>query len=69
MSIKDLDIELEDDGRGGQSKFDVWRNRAGFFLAPLVFLVIWLMPMPSLKPEAHSLAAIIAAVVIFWICE
>lgn len=61
-----MDLELE---AGGKTKFDVWRNRAGFFLAPLVFLVIWLVPMPSLKPEAHSLAAIIAAVVVFWICE
>ncbi|MDI1240323.1 MAG: DASS family sodium-coupled anion symporter [bacterium] len=66
MSIEDMDLELE---AGGKTKFDVWRNRAGFFLAPLVFLVIWLVPMPSLKPEAHSLAAIIAAVVVFWICE
>ena len=69
MSIKDLDLELEEDASGEKSKFDVMRNRAGFFLAPFVFLVIWLLPMPSLKPEAHSLAAIIAAVVVFWICE
>ena len=69
MSTKDLDLELEGDEIGGTSKFDAWRNRAGFFLAPFVFLVIWLLPMPSLKPEAHSLAAIIAAVVVFWICE
>ena len=52
-----------------ETRFDIWRNRAGFFLAPIVFLLIWLSPMTSLKPEAHSLAAIIAAVVVLWICE
>ena len=69
MSTKDLYLELEGDGGVEVSRFDLLRNRAGFFLAPFAFFVIWLMPMPSLKPEAHSLAAIIAAVVVMWICE
>lgn len=68
MSTNDLDLELERE-EGDTGKFDVWRNKAGFILAPLVFLAVWLMPMPSLKPEAHSLGAIIAAVVVLWICE
>ena len=38
MSIKDLDLELER-WTSGKTRFDVWRNRAGFFLAPFVFLV------------------------------
>ena len=53
----------------GESRFDAWRNRAGLFLAPLAFMLVWLTPMPGLKPEAHSLAAVIAAVIILWICE
>jgi sodium-dependent dicarboxylate transporter 2/3/5 len=52
-----------------EARFEAWRRRAGFFLAPIVFLIIWLMPMPTLKPEAHSLAAIISVVIILWICE
>jgi solute carrier family 13 (sodium-dependent dicarboxylate transporter), member 2/3/5 len=51
-----------------ESKFDEWRNRAGFVLAPLAFLIIYFSPL-ALKPEAHSLAAIISAVVILWMCE
>ncbi len=51
-----------------EAKFEKWRNRAGFFLAPVVFLAIYFAPL-NLKPEAHSLAAIIAVVIIFWICE
>ena len=62
-------LEIDEEALTEGGRFDQWRNRAGFFLAPFVFLVIWLMPMPSLKPEAHSLAAIIAAVVVMWICE
>ncbi len=51
-----------------EAKFEIWRNRAGFFLAPLAFLLIFFAPF-NLKPEAHNLAAIIAVVIIFWICE
>ena len=68
MSESDHEFEFDEEG-SSNNKFDAWRNRAGFYLAPLIFLIIWLLPMPSLKPEAHSLAAIISAVVVLWICE
>jgi solute carrier family 13 (sodium-dependent dicarboxylate transporter), member 2/3/5 len=51
-----------------EARFEAWRNRAGFFLAPLVFLAIYFAPL-ELKPEAHSLAAIISLVIVLWICE
>ncbi|MDQ3800946.1 MAG: anion permease, partial [Acidobacteriota bacterium] len=51
-----------------EARFEVWRNRAGFFLAPLIFLIIFFAPL-NLKPEAHSLAAVISAVITLWICE
>ena len=51
-----------------EAKFEKWRNRAGFVLAPIVFLLIYFAPF-NLKPEAHSLAAIISVVIILWICE
>src|SRR5687767_10996396 len=69
MSDPDDDIEFKEVVSTAEAKFDAWRNRAGFVLAPAVFFLVWLLPMPSLKPEAHSLAAIIAAVVVMWICE
>jgi solute carrier family 13 (sodium-dependent dicarboxylate transporter), member 2/3/5 len=53
----------------GEAKFEKFRNRLGFILAPLVFLIIWFLPFETLKPEAHRLAAIMAAVVILWLCE
>ena len=51
-----------------ESRFDKWRNRAGYFFAPFAFISIYLAPL-DLNPEAHSLAAILSAVVILWICE
>jgi solute carrier family 13 (sodium-dependent dicarboxylate transporter), member 2/3/5 len=53
----------------GEARFEMWRNRAGFFLAPAVFLLIWFLPFENLKPEAHRLAAIMAAVIVLWLCE
>jgi solute carrier family 13 (sodium-dependent dicarboxylate transporter), member 2/3/5 len=53
----------------GEAKFEMWRNRAGFVLAPAVFLLIWFLPFEGLKPEAHRLAAVMAAVIVLWLCE
>lgn len=63
-----MDEDIKEMISEGEARFDAIRTRAGFFLAPLVFLVIFFAPL-GLEPPAHSLAAIIAAVVILWICE
>ena len=52
-----------------EARFERWRRAAGFVLAPLAFAVLMLLPLPGLKPEAHRLAAVMAAVVILWITE
>lgn len=51
-----------------EERFEKIRNRAGFILAPMVFFGIFFTQF-DLKPEAHNLAAIIAAIVVLWICE
>ncbi len=53
----------------GEARFEKLRNRLGFILAPLAFVAIYFFPFEGLKPEAHRLAAIMAAVVILWLCE
>jgi sodium-dependent dicarboxylate transporter 2/3/5 len=53
----------------GEQRFERLRNRAGFFLAPLVFAALLLAPFEGLKPEAHRLAAVMAAVIVLWITE
>ncbi|AFM23651.1 SLC13 family permease [Desulfomonile tiedjei] len=52
-----------------EERFEKWRNTIGLFLGPLVALWIYWAPMPSLSPQAHTLAAIIAWVGIWWITE
>ena len=53
----------------GEARFERWRRTAGLVLAPAVFVLLLLLPLPALKPEAHHLAAVMAAVVILWVTE
>src|SRR3954471_16588791 len=52
-----------------EARFERWRRAAGFVLAPAAFVALLLLPMAGLKPEAHMLAAVMAAVVLLWITE
>jgi sodium-dependent dicarboxylate transporter 2/3/5 len=45
------------------------RTIVGLAAAPLLFAIVLLLPLPSLKAPAHRLAAIMAAVVVLWITE
>ncbi|HLL15429.1 MAG TPA: DASS family sodium-coupled anion symporter [Pyrinomonadaceae bacterium] len=53
----------------GEARFERVRRVAGLVLAPTVFILLLVLPMPALKPEAHRLAAVMAAVVILWVTE
>ena len=53
----------------GEIAFERVRRRIGVVLAPAIFLAMLLLPMEGLKPEAHRLAAILAAVVVLWVTE
>jgi sodium-dependent dicarboxylate transporter 2/3/5 len=52
-----------------EEKIEFWRQRVSLFLGPLLALVLWLVPMPGLGSQAHTLAAIISWVVVWWIGE
>lgn len=52
-----------------EESFERWRRRIGFWLAPLVGLVLWLIPIPALSPEAHKLLAILGVAVVLWMSE
>jgi sodium-dependent dicarboxylate transporter 2/3/5 len=45
------------------------RRPIGAVLAPAVFVSLLVLPMPGLSPEAHRLAAVLAAVVVLWVTE
>ena len=53
----------------GEARFERARRAAGLLLAPAVFALLLLLPLAGLKPEAHRLAAVMAAVVVLWVTE
>lgn len=52
-----------------EGRFERLRRSAGFVLAPTMFVILLLLPLSSLRPEAHRLAAVMAAVIILWVTE
>lgn len=68
-------VSVSDDGEGAQvlsereERFERGRRRVGAVLAPLVFAAILVAPLGGLNPEAHRLAAVMAAVIVLWITE
>jgi sodium-dependent dicarboxylate transporter 2/3/5 len=54
--------EVDESGSGGPLA------RIGAWLAPAVFVALWLAPLP-LSTEAHRLAAIAGAVLVAWVTE
>jgi sodium-dependent dicarboxylate transporter 2/3/5 len=63
------EAEFADAYSPGEARFEALRKKTGFFAAPALFLALWLVPMPGLTPEAHTLAAIMALVVCLWVTE
>jgi solute carrier family 13 (sodium-dependent dicarboxylate transporter), member 2/3/5 len=53
----------------GEQRFERARRRVGLVLAPALFLAILLLDLPALSPEAHRLAAVMAAVIALWVTE
>lgn len=52
-----------------EERFDIFRKRAGLVIAPVMFLLIWSMPIPILSDQTHALAALVAMIVILWLTE
>lgn len=52
-----------------EERVEWWRQTIGLFAGPLVFIVIYLMPAPSLSNPGHSLAAILGLVITYWVSE
>lgn len=65
----DRTVEAVEQISEAEARFERWRRAVGFVLAPVAFVVLLLLPLPGLKPEAHRLAAVMAAVVLLWVTE
>ncbi len=62
------DAEIEAYSRA-EARFNRRRRTAGLVAGPALFALVLLWPMPSLTPQAHSLAAVMVLVVALWITE
>ena len=62
-------VEVVEQITDAEARFERWRGAAGFVVAPALFIALLWLPLPALKPEAHRLAAVMAAVVVLWITE
>jgi sodium-dependent dicarboxylate transporter 2/3/5 len=58
--------EPHDDGEARLFKL---RTIVGLVMSPVLFAVVLLFPVPSIRPAAHRLAAILAAVIVLWVTE
>ncbi len=66
MNIESLVVERVSDA---EARFERVRRVVGLALAPTVFLIVLLLPLAGLKPEAHRLAAVMATVIVLWVTE
>ena len=51
-----------------EERFERGRQTIGLFLGPLVFLALYLLPLP-LEPAQQALAAVFAFVIVYWLTE
>ena len=52
-----------------EQQFNQRRKTIGLFVAPVLFLLMLALPLESLTPQAHRLAAILVLVVALWVSE
>jgi sodium-dependent dicarboxylate transporter 2/3/5 len=55
-------------GSGADERFERGRRLVGWFLAPLVSIVFYFLPL-DLPGDQQTLAAVLLGVVVLWICE
>jgi len=55
-------------GSGAEEKFEKGRRLVGWFLAPLVSVIFYFLPL-DIPSEQQTLAAVLLGVVVLWICE
>lgn len=67
--MPEQDYRIEEAISEAEKRFELYRKTAGLFLGPLAFILLLLLPMPSLSPEAHRLAAVLGLVLIYWVGE
>ena len=62
-------LEASETYSPAEEQFNRRRRTVGMVLAPIVFFGLWLMPMNGLNPQAQTMAAIMALVIVLWLSE
>lgn len=52
-----------------EARFERWRRTIGLFAGPSIAVIVWMIAMPGLSPDAHRLAAVVSLVVVWWVSE
>lgn len=52
-----------------EERFERWRKRLGWYLAPVVLVVLWFIPFPGLSEPARHLFAIVGMALVLWMTE
>ncbi len=61
--------EIREQISPAEERFERARHTWGFFIGPVVFLTLLIIPMNNLSYSAHTLAAILGLVVSWWVTE
>lgn len=68
-SVPQEKIESQAKLTEAEERFERRRKTIGWFLGPALGLIVYFMPIAGLKPEGHTLMAIMTFVATWWICE
>ncbi len=68
-TLKVLLPDTEGKLTAGEERFESIRQRSGFILAPLAFVLVVMWPLEGLSVQAHWLAAAAAFTIVLWLTE
>ena len=69
MSHPPQDLALSANLSPAEERFERMRKRLGGYLAPVVLVALWLIPLPGLSDPARHLFAIVAMALTLWMTE
>ncbi len=69
MSLPTQDLTLSANVSPAEERFERLRKRVGWYLAPMVLVVLWFIPFPGLSVPARHLFAIVGMALTLWMSE
>lgn len=69
MSMPPQDLALSANLSPAEERFERMRKRVGWYLAPMVLVVLWWIPFPGLPLPARHLFAIVSMALTLWMTE